>query len=170
MASKSLKPPKQPPKNPKKQWSLNDFEIGKPLGKGKFGRVYLAREVKSGFIVALKVIFKEQIEKYRLHHQLRREMEIQTSLRHPNVLRLYGWFHDEERIYFILEYAHGGELYRELRKTGRLSEKQAAIYIASLTQALAYCHEKHVIHRDIKPENLLLDHEFEPSTLSFWQH
>lgn len=46
MASKSLKPPKQPPKIPKKQWSLNDFEIGKPLGKGKFGRVYLAREVK----------------------------------------------------------------------------------------------------------------------------
>ncbi|XP_059309300.1 serine/threonine-protein kinase Aurora-3 isoform X2 [Lycium ferocissimum] len=163
MASKTqihpLKPPKQPPKNPKKQWSLNDFEIGKPLGKGKFGRVYLAREVKSGFIVALKVIFKEQIEKYRLHHQLRREMEIQTSLRHPNVLRLYGWFHDEERIYLILEYAHRGELYRELRKTGRLPEEQAAIYIASLTQALAYCHEKHVIHRDIKPENLLLDHE-----------
>ncbi|KAH0694968.1 hypothetical protein KY285_022065 [Solanum tuberosum] len=120
---------------------------------------FLQKLNRSGFIVALKVIFKEQIEKYRLHHQLKREMEIQTSLRHPNVLRLYGWFHDEERIYLILEYAHGGELYRELRKTGRLSEKQAAIYIASLTQALAYCHEKHVIHRDIKPENLLLDHE-----------
>ncbi|XP_009795403.1 serine/threonine-protein kinase Aurora-3-like isoform X2 [Nicotiana tabacum] len=153
------KPAKQPPKTPSKHWSLQDFEIGKPLGKGKFGRVYLAREIKSGFIVALKAIFKEQIEKYRLHHQLRREMEIQTSLRHPNVLRLYGWFHDEERIYLILEYAHRGELYRELRKTGRLPEKQAATYIASLTQALAYCHEKHVIHRDIKPENLLLDHE-----------
>ncbi|XP_028117094.1 serine/threonine-protein kinase Aurora-3 isoform X2 [Camellia sinensis] len=143
----------------KKQWSLQDFEIGKPLGKGKFGRVYLARELKSKYIVALKVIFKEQIEKYRLHHQLRREMEIQTSLRHPNVLMLYGWFHDDERIYLILEYAHRGELYRELRKTGHLTEKQAATYIASLAQALAYCHEKDVIHRDIKPENLLLDHE-----------
>ncbi|CAL5382814.1 unnamed protein product [Camellia sinensis] len=110
----------------KKQWSLQDFEIGKPLGKGKFGRVYLARELKSKYIVALKVIFKEQIEKYRLHHQLRREMEIQTSLRHPNVLMLYGWFHDDERIYLILEYAHRGELYRELRKTGHLTEKQAA--------------------------------------------
>ncbi|KAL6981836.1 Serine/threonine-protein kinase Aurora-3 [Sarracenia purpurea var. burkii] len=146
-------------KNPQKQWSLQDFEIGKPLGKGKFGRVYLAREVESKYIVALKVIFKEQIEKYRLHHQLRREMEIQTNLRHPNVLRLYGWFHDDERIFLILEYAHGGELYRELRKTSHLSEKQAATYIASLAQALAYCHEKDVIHRDIKPENLLLDHK-----------
>ncbi|CAK9145818.1 unnamed protein product [Ilex paraguariensis] len=127
--------------------------------QGKFGRVYLARETKSKYIVALKVIFKEQIDKYRLHHQLRREMEIQTSLRHPNVLRLFGWFHDSERIYLILEYAHGGELYKELRITGNLTEKQAATYISSLTQALAYCHEKHVIHRDVKPENLLLDHE-----------
>ncbi|CAL5366894.1 unnamed protein product [Camellia sinensis] len=59
----------------------------------------------------------------------------------------------------ILEYAHRGELYRELRKTGHLTEKQAATYIASLAQALAYCHEKDVIHRGIKPENLLLDHE-----------
>ncbi|KAJ9171289.1 hypothetical protein P3X46_014678 [Hevea brasiliensis] len=143
----------------KRQWSLQDFEIGKPLGKGKFGRVYLAREVKSKYIVALKVIFKEQIEKYRIHHQLKREMEIQTSLRHPNILRLYGWFHDDERIFLILEYAHGGELYRELRKKGYLSEKQAATYIGSLTNALAYCHKKDVIHRDIKPENLLLDHE-----------
>ncbi|KAL7168710.1 hypothetical protein ACSBR2_039038 [Camellia fascicularis] len=115
--------------------------------------------MQSKYIVALKVIFKEQIEKYRLHHQLRREMEIQTSLRHPNALRLYGWFHDDERIYMILEYAHCGELYRELRKTGHLIEKQAATYIASLVQALAYCHKKDVIHRDIKPENLLLDHE-----------
>jgi len=81
---------------------------------------------QSKYIVALKVIFKEQIEKYRLHHQLRREMEIQMSLHHPNVLRLYGWFHDEERIFLILEYAFGGELYKELRKSGHLSEKQAA--------------------------------------------
>ncbi|XP_071737473.1 serine/threonine-protein kinase Aurora-3-like isoform X1 [Rutidosis leptorrhynchoides] len=143
----------------KRNWSIDDFEIGRPLGKGKFGRVYLARESKSKYIVALKVIFKEQIEKYRLQHQLKREMAIQTSLRHPHVLRLYGWFHDAERIFLILEYAHGGELYGELRRSGHLSEEQAATYIASLTQALAYCHEKHVIHRDIKPENLLLDHE-----------
>ncbi|KAL4559992.1 hypothetical protein LXL04_032140 [Taraxacum kok-saghyz] len=78
----------------KRDWSIEDFEIGKPLGKGKFGRVYLAHEVKSKYIVALKVIFKEQIEKYRLQHQLKREMAIQTSLGHPYVLRLYGWFHD----------------------------------------------------------------------------
>ncbi|KAL1543449.1 Serine/threonine-protein kinase Aurora-3 [Salvia divinorum] len=159
MADQPRKPPKQPQTTSKRQWSLSDFDVGKPLGKGRFGRVYLAREIKSKYIVALKVIFKEQIEKHGLQHQLRREMEIQTALRHPNVLRLHGWFHDNERIFLILEYAHGGELYRQLRKLGHLTETQAATYIASLTEALLYCHDKHVIHRDIKPENLLLDHE-----------
>ncbi|PWA78552.1 ataurora3 [Artemisia annua] len=147
------------PESVKRDWSINDFEVGRPLGKGKFGRVYVARETKTKYIVALKVIFKEQIEKYKLLHQLKREMTIQTSLHHPHVLRLYGWFHDAERIFLILEYAHGGELYGELQRSGHFSEQKAATYIASLTHALAYCHEKHVIHRDIKPENLLLDHE-----------
>ncbi|KAL0716314.1 hypothetical protein Bca4012_065636 [Brassica carinata] len=124
----------------------------------QFGR-YFARGPISHFVVALKVIFKEQIEKYKLHHQLRREMEIQTSLRHPNILRLYGWFDDDDRIFLILEYAHGGKLYGLLKENGHLTEKQAATYISSLSQALAYCHGKTVIHRDIKPENLLLDHE-----------
>nr|GEY91093.1 serine/threonine-protein kinase Aurora-3 [Tanacetum cinerariifolium] len=86
-------------------------------------------------------------------------MAIQTSLLHPHVLRLYGWFHNAERIFLILKYAHGGELYGELQRSRHFSEQKAATYIASLTYALAYCHEKHVIHRDIKPENLLLDHE-----------
>ncbi|KAM7261759.1 hypothetical protein ACFE04_020836 [Oxalis oulophora] len=140
------------------KWSLEEFEIGKPLGNGQFGRVYVAREKKYKYVVALKVLFKKQVEKYRFHSQLKREMEIQSTLRHPNILRLYGWFHDTERIFLILEYAHRGELYGEIKK-GYLSEKQAATYIASLTEALAYCHAKDVIHRDIKPENFLLDHE-----------
>ncbi|KAG4982106.1 hypothetical protein JHK87_026855 [Glycine soja] len=58
--------------NSNRHWSLEDFEVGKPLGRGKFGRVFVAREVKSKFVVALKVIFKEQFDKYRIHHQLRR--------------------------------------------------------------------------------------------------
>lgn len=59
-------------------------------------------------------------------------MEIQKSLLHPNILRLYGWFHDDERIFMILEYAYGGELYRELRKKGRFTEKQAATVLLTL--------------------------------------
>lgn len=63
-------------------FTINNFEIGRPLGKGKFGNVYLAREKKSRFIVALKILFKSQIEKEGVEHQLRREIEIQAHLKY----------------------------------------------------------------------------------------
>ncbi|KAL6781320.1 ALK2 [Auxenochlorella protothecoides x Auxenochlorella symbiontica] len=138
------------------RWQLTDFDIGKPLGRGKFGNVYLARERKNKYIVALKVLFKNQLQTSNVEHQLRREIEIQSHLRHPNILRLYGYFYDETRVYLILEYAARGELYKELQRVGHFDEPRTATYIASLAKALLYCHSKHVIHRDIKPENLLL--------------
>jgi serine/threonine protein kinase len=64
------------------KWTLADFDIGRALGKGKFGNVYLAREKKSKFIVALKVLFKSQIQKANVEHQLKREIEIQSHLRY----------------------------------------------------------------------------------------
>ena len=64
------------------RWTLDNFEIGRPLGKGKFGNVYLAREIKSKYVVALKVIFKSQLQKCHMEHQLRREIEIQSHLRY----------------------------------------------------------------------------------------
>lgn len=139
-----------------KQWSLDDFEIGKPLGRGKFGSVYLAREKRTKYIVALKVLQKSQLLKAGVEHQLRREIEIQSHLRHRNILRMYGYFYDAKRIYLILEYSTGGELYKKLTSKGRFSEHASARYIADLSKALKFCHSKHVIHRDIKPENLLI--------------
>jgi len=149
--------PQAKAEKPGRKWSLADFDIGKPLGNGKFGKVYLAREKKTHFIVALKVLFKNQLSKAGVEHQLRREIEIQAHLRNDNILRLYGYFFDQTRIYLILEFAAKGELYKELQKCGRFDEKRSAKYIKSLAGALDYCHSKHVIHRDIKPENLLLD-------------
>ncbi|ELW63574.1 Serine/threonine-protein kinase 12, partial [Tupaia chinensis] len=166
-------------------FTIDDFEIGRPLGKGKFGNVYLAREKKSRFIVALKVLFKSQIEKEGVEHQLRREIEIQAHLQyglpseplyaltpipcstplgcclhrcgqHPNILRLYNYFYDRKRIYLILEYAPRGELYKELQKSRTFDEQRTATIMEELADALMYCHGKKVIHRDIKPENLLL--------------
>lgn len=144
------------PSTSKKRWSLENFDIGRPLGKGKFGNVYLARERQTKFILALKVLFKKQLEKAGVEHQLRREVEIQSHLRHPNILRLYGYFHDASRVYLILEFAPRGELYSELQRCGSFPEARSATYIMELADALNYCHTKKVIHRDIKPENLLL--------------
>ena len=100
------------PKGITVKWKLADFDIGRPLGKGKFGNVYLAREKASKYIVALKVLFKSQLQKAQVEHQLRREIEIQSHLRHNNILRLFGYFYDESRVYLILEYAPKGEMYK----------------------------------------------------------
>jgi aurora kinase/aurora kinase A len=66
---------------PERTWSLADFDVGKALGKGKFGRVYLAREKRSGYVVALKVLLKSELRQARVEKQLRREIEIQSHLR-----------------------------------------------------------------------------------------
>ncbi|KOB69887.1 Serine/threonine-protein kinase 6 [Operophtera brumata] len=151
----------------KKSWMLTDFELGRPLGKGKFGNVYLAREKESHYVVALKVLFKSQIQDAEIEHQVRREVEIQCRLRHPNILRMYGYFHDEKRIYLILEYAKHGALYHLLKQCKRFDEKTAASYVRDLAKALLYCHSKKVIHRDIKPENLLIGHKMELKMADF---
>ena len=103
------------------------------------------------------MLYKQQLQKSNVEHQLRREIEIQSHLRHENVLRMYGFFWDEKKIYLILEYAPGGELYKDLKKqpNNRYEEPVAADYIRQLANALKYLHSKKVIHRDIKPENLL---------------
>eukprot|EP01117_Protostelium_nocturnum_P014454 TRINITY_DN5499_c0_g1_i2.p1 TRINITY_DN5499_c0_g1~~TRINITY_DN5499_c0_g1_i2.p1 ORF type:complete len:460 (+),score=148.16 TRINITY_DN5499_c0_g1_i2:99-1478(+) len=132
-------------KNPAKRWTLDNF-----------GNVYLAREKQSGFVCALKVLWKNQLQQANVEYQLRREIEIQSHLRHPYILRLFGYFYDKNRVYLIVEFAPKGELFKHLRAVGKFDEKTSATYIYCLAQALAYCHEKHVIHRDIKPENILL--------------
>lgn len=99
-------------------WKLEDFELGKALGRGKFGSVYAAREKRSGQrkVVALKILYKHQLREAGIVHQVRREVEIHSRLTaHKNILRLYGFFDDDRRVFLVLEYAPGGELFRDLR-------------------------------------------------------
>ncbi|PXF45157.1 Serine/threonine-protein kinase Aurora-3 [Gracilariopsis chorda] len=157
-----------PDKDERQQWTLADFRIIKELGRGKFGRVFKAKELKTGYLVALKAMQKKDIIRERQEKQVRREIEIQSQLNHPNILRLYGFFYDSTRIYLILEYAAGGELYRHLRSCGgTFDEPSAARYVASLASAIRYCHSKGVIHRDLKPENILLDQDNNPKIADF---
>ena len=166
-------------------WRKSDFVVGRALGKGKYGMVYLARQRRTldttnsgdGFKVgnggeygekqrqqsrtnvALKVLFKSSIIKggpLALFH-LRREVEIQSRLIHPNVCRLFGFFVDETHAYLTLEYCSNGMLYKLLREKKYFSEERTVRYAIDIARALAYCHERHVIHRDIKLENLLID-------------
>ncbi|CAF3348744.1 unnamed protein product [Rotaria sp. Silwood1] len=130
-------------------WTIEDFEIGNLLGRGRFGYVYCGREKQTRFVVALKILFKAQLKNSKMEQQVKREIEIQSNLKHPNILRLYGFFHDEQRIYLLLEYAPGGELYRRMQTEKILRESEAAGYVYQLCNALNYLHTKRVIHRGI---------------------
>jgi len=145
-----------PKSNQDKRWTLNDFEIGKPLGRGKFGRVYLAREKRSKQVVALKLMYKKDLAENGMEKQIKREIEIQSHLQHPNILRMYGYFYDANRVFLILEHAPGGELFKKLIESKRFSEDVSSNYIAQIANSLIYCHSHNVIHRDIKPENILI--------------
>ena len=93
---------------------MDSFEIGRPLGRGKFGQVYLAREKESKFIVALKMLYKYQLAKFDMQRLVMREIEIHTHVNHRNILRMFGYFWDDSNVYLILEYAPGGEMFKLL--------------------------------------------------------
>ncbi|XP_057745972.1 CBL-interacting serine/threonine-protein kinase 12-like [Arachis stenosperma] len=145
-----------PNKNKESSLLLGRFEIGKLLGHGTFAKVYHARNIKTGEGVAIKVIDKEKILKSGLVSHIKREISILRRVRHPNIVQLFEVMATKSKIYFVMEYVRGGELFNKVAK-GRLKEDLARKYFQQLISAVSFCHNRGVFHRDLKPENLLLD-------------
>ncbi|XVE51474.1 hypothetical protein DITRI_Ditri02bG0043800 [Diplodiscus trichospermus] len=135
---------------------MHRFEVGRLLGQGTFAKVYHARNLTTGQSCAIKVIDKEKIRKGGLMDQIKREISVMRLVKHPNVVRLYEVMASKAKIYFVMEYARGGELFNKIAK-GKLKEDAARHYFQQLIAAVDYCHSRGVYHRDLKPENLLLD-------------
>ncbi|BAF04258.2 Os01g0206300 [Oryza sativa Japonica Group] len=135
---------------------LGRFEVGKLLGQGNFAKVYHARNVATGEEVAIKVMEKEKIFKSGLTAHIKREIAVLRRVRHPHIVQLYEVMATKLRIYFVMEYVRGGELFARVAR-GRLPEADARRYFQQLVSAVAFCHARGVFHRDIKPENLLVD-------------
>ena len=139
------------------EWSLDHFSLGKPLGRGKFGNVYLAKQKSSRTQVALKVLFKQPLQSAGCAHALRREVEIHCRLKHRNIVGLHGYFQDAKQVYLILEFLSGGELYKQVARVGGFVDEATCIrYMRDISSAVAFMHQRHVMHRDIKPENILV--------------
>lgn len=132
------------------------YELGRLLGQGTFAKVYYGRSLAANHAVAIKVIDKEKVLKVGLVDQIKREISVMRIARHPNIVQLYEVMATKSKIYFIMEYAKGGELFDKVAK-GRLKEDVARKYFIELINAVDFCHSRGVYHRDIKPENLLLD-------------
>jgi len=132
----------------------------KVIGRGSYAKVYLIRKGPEGpkaEYYALKVLKKKALfDKNLLHHTLQ-ERQVLLGVKHPFVVSLYYAFQSPERIFFILDYVNGGELFYHLRKKIRFTEKETRFYAAELILALDHLHEMGFIYRDIKPENILLD-------------
>lgn len=135
---------------------LQKYEVGRLLGQGTFAKVYHARSLKTNQSVAIKVIDKEKVLKVGLMDQIKREISVMRLVKHPNIVQLYEVMATKAKIYFVIEYIKGGELFNKVSK-GRLREDVARKYFQQLISAVDYCHSRGVYHRDLKPENLLLD-------------
>lgn len=132
------------------------YEMGRLLGKGTFAKVYYGKQISTGESVAIKVINKEQVRREGMMEQIKREISVMRLVRHPNVVELKEVMATKTKIFFVMEYVRGGELFAKISK-GKLTEDLARKYFQQLISAVDYCHSRGVSHRDLKPENLLLD-------------
>lgn len=132
------------------------YELGKLLGCGAFAKVYHARNIRTGQSVAIKAISKHKVAKGGLMSNIKREIFIMRRLRHPHIVKLFEVLATKTKIYFVMEFVKGGELFAKVAK-GRFSEDLSRRCFQQLISAVGYCHSHGVFHRDLKPENLLLD-------------
>jgi len=136
-----------------------DFELLQVVGKGSFGKVFQVRKKDTGQIYAMKVLKKEVLLKRKQVVHTQTERRILEGITHPFLVSLRFAFQTEDKLYMILDYFTGGELFFHLKSSGRFSEELARFYTAELTLALECLHKNTIVYRDIKPENVLLDEE-----------
>lgn len=129
-----------------------DLKRGIELGAGAFGKVIMAKKKNSEIYRAVKVIPKSTIRK---HSNFTNEINILKSLDHPNIIKLYETYQDEEKYYLIFELCKGGELFDTIIENGYFTEKEAKKLFKCIIKALHYCHKIGICHRDIKPENFM---------------
>ncbi|KAG2546460.1 hypothetical protein PVAP13_9KG034909 [Panicum virgatum] len=144
----------------KDRTSIDDFEIIKPISRGAFGRVFLAKKRTTGDLFAIKqVLRKADMIRKNAVESILAERDILITVRNPFVVRFFYSFTSRENLYLVMEYLNGGDLYSLLRNLGCLDEDVARVYLAEVVLALEYLHSMHIVHRDLKPDNLLIAHD-----------
>ncbi|KAI8804203.1 kinase-like domain-containing protein [Cladochytrium replicatum] len=140
------------------QAKLAQYSIKRHLGKGNCATVKEALHIPSNTLCALKVISKRSIPNFSpelSRGRLLREMTILAPISHPNVIRVRDAFQTPDAYYIALELATGGVLFDRIAPSGRFTEKDAAVLLYSLVDALALLHDHDICHRDLKPDNIM---------------
>ncbi|MBA0684100.1 hypothetical protein Goari_025707 [Gossypium aridum] len=142
---------------PKIKGRVGKYQVGRTIGEGTFAKVKFARNSETGEPVALKILDKDKVLKHKMAEQIKREIATMKLIKHPNVIRLHEVMASKTKIFIVLEFVTGGELFDKIVNHGRMIENEARRYFQQLINAVDYCHSRGVYHRDLKPENLLLD-------------
>lgn len=142
----------------KKHVKPSDFEFLKVIGKGSFGKVMLAKHRVEETIYAVKVLQKKLILKRNEKNHIMAERNVLLqNIENPFLVGLHYSFQTRDKLYFVLDYVNGGELFFHLQRERMFVEPRARFYAAEITSALGYLHQQGIIYRDLKPENILLD-------------
>uniref|UniRef100_A0A8C5CRJ0 Serum/glucocorticoid regulated kinase family member 3 n=1 Tax=Gadus morhua TaxID=8049 RepID=A0A8C5CRJ0_GADMO len=137
-----------------------DFDFLKVIGKGSFGKVLLAKRKNDGKYYAIKVLQKRVILNRREQKHIMAERNVLLqNVKHPFLVGLHYSFQTADKLYFVLDFVNGGELFFHLQKERTFPEPRAKFYIAEMASALGYLHSLNIVYRDLKPENILLDYE-----------
>ncbi|XP_062385384.1 STKc_SGK domain-containing protein isoform X2 [Sardina pilchardus] len=135
-----------------------DFDYLKIIGKGSFGKVLLARHKETAQYYAVKVLQKKIIlKKKEQKHIMAERSVLMKNIKHPFLVGLHYSFQTTDKLYFVLDYVNGGELFYHLQRERVFLEPRARFYAAEIASALGYLHNLHIVYRDLKPENILLD-------------
>lgn len=137
--------------------SIDHFSTLSVVGKGSYAKVLLVRKNDTGQLFAMKVLKKENVEKKNQEKHVCAEKSILAEVEHPFIIKFKGSFQTEKKLFFILEYCPGGELFNLLAKKRRFSEDQTRFYSAQIILAIEHLHSKDIVYRDLKPENVLID-------------
>jgi len=136
-----------------------DFIIKKVIGRGTFGKVYMVRRKETENIYAMKVLKKYDLSQREQEEHTMTERQVLESSKHPFIVKLFYAFQTPERLYFILEFVQGGELFMRLKTQKKLPEDHAQFYAAEIILALQCLHSQNIYYRDLKPTNILIDSE-----------
>jgi serum/glucocorticoid-regulated kinase 2 len=137
--------------------SVDDFEPIATIGKGSFAKVLQVRKKNTGEIFAMKILLKSTIIARNQVEHTRAERSILQHIKHPYIVSLKYAFQTEDKLYLVMDFCGGGELFYHLKKEGRFSEERVRLYAAEILLALEHLHSLNIIYRDLKPENILLD-------------
>eukprot|EP00300_Choanocystis_sp_HF-7_P003696 c12819_g1_i1.p1 GENE.c12819_g1_i1~~c12819_g1_i1.p1 ORF type:complete len:368 (+),score=79.93 c12819_g1_i1:71-1174(+) len=137
--------------------NLSHFTLLRVLGRGTFGKVMLVQKKDTNQIFAMKVLHKSAIISRNQVQHTKTERHVLQIIDFPFIVKLHYAFQSAGKLYLIMDYLSGGELFFHLKREGRFSESRTKFYVAEIAVALQHLHSLDIVYRDLKPENILLD-------------